>query len=81
MDIHNQFVIEFETKPGITLSYGRTIGTTHIVNVDYETAKAIVEAKVEGWAKITKATQTIKDGIRLFNSDMRREAGIPEWLC
>ena len=81
MDIFNQYTIEFETKPGITLSYGRTIGTTHIANTDYETAKAIVEAKVEGWATITKATQTIKDGLRLWNSEMRREAGVPEFLC
>lgn len=81
MDIFNQYTIEFETKPGITLTNGRTHGSTSIARCDYELARQIVESKIEGWATITKATQTIKDGLRLWNSEMRHEAGVPEFLC
>lgn len=80
MDIFNQYTIEFETKPGIALTYGRTHGSTSIARCDYELARQIVESKIEGWAKVTKVTQTIKDGIALFNADMRRQAGVPLWL-
>lgn len=64
-----------------TFNYGKKIVDIPAWNDCYNTARAIIEAKIYQWAKITKVTQTMKDDKPLFNYEHRIENGVPEFLA